>query len=88
MARLQRGRARAGAEMRRLDPRSAPSIRFNGAAPARARKYEAAQEWEVRLYPLQRGRARAGAEIRFCICGLHKKHWLQRGRARAGAEIG
>jgi len=61
---LQRGRARAGAELSGPKPPPALPLRFNGAAPARARNWSARSMSPRRLVLLQRGRARAGAE--FC----------------------
>ena len=82
-AKLQWGRARAGAEIRNvlgqhsdvalMGPRPrgrgneslarlAASNRFNGAAPARARKWHGSSG-VYRITLLQWGRARAGAEI-------------------------
>src|SRR5881394_3398731 len=62
-AELQRGRARAGAE-RTIPAVCLPSRwrRFNGAAPARARRAMARRNLEIVFPWLQRGRARAGAE--------------------------
>ena len=63
--RLQRGRARAGAECN--CPRAAKhrTPRFNGAAPARARNADWTNTYLASRATLQRGRARAGAE---CQC--------------------
>ena len=84
---LQRGRARAGAEILNALPGAEVMICFNGAAPARARKSGLWLRSIARASTLQRGRARAGAEIRwsFPMCLLIQL--LQRGRARAGAEM-
>ena len=60
---------------------------FNGAAPARARKFLPHRPHHPRVRLLQWGRARAGAEI--CADGKVQPgpYVLQWGRARAGAEI-
>ena len=86
---LQRGRARAGAEMANgardgLDERFC----FNGAAPARARKYWLATSITLARIvastgPRPRGR---GNTFPFSARWLNYLE-LQRGRARAGAEI-
>ena len=60
---------------------------FNGAAPARARKFLNPGRCCSIWYVLQRGRARAGAEIRRAAHINAPLRLLQRGRARAGAEI-
>jgi len=61
--RLQRGRARAGAEFNLpWDAPAARALRFNGAAPARARNSKQSGAGNL-LSWLQRGRARAGAEL-------------------------
>ena len=60
---LQRGRARAGAEIKTFYATTGIIGRFNGAAPARARKLTPFAEMAAVSAVLQRGRARAGAEI-------------------------
>ena len=62
---LQRGRARAGAEMDAdvVGMLYKPNG-FNGAAPARARKFLGRCSKHPGRHWLQRGRARAGAEMR------------------------
>ena len=61
---LQRGRACEGAEIRVHGERfGGAAVRFNGAAPVRARKCPAARPCLSQSAGLQRGRACEGAEI-------------------------
>ena len=85
---LQRGRARAGAEILTLRiSHAGPMTCFNGAAPARARKFGCCLTTPIESIALQRGRARAGAEMNMSYELSARLVMLQRGRARAGAEI-
>ena len=86
---LQRGRARAGAEIKPIHAGGTGQVAgFNGAAPARARKCGRLALGVPWCIWLQRGRARAGAEILRGEAVNIFFSMLQRGRARAGAEIG
>src|SRR5690348_10686920 len=60
---------------------------FNGAAPARGRKFIIKEQINGEVLMLQRGRPRAGAEMFKDNAERLDKTWLQRGRPRAGAEI-
>ena len=54
---------RKKADLRHRTPAATAPCCFNGAAPARARKYAHAKKIRADNDELQRGRARAGAEI-------------------------
>ena len=84
---LQRGRARAGAELDLEFEWQNLVVSFNGAAPARARNFGSGTNGGLFIYTLQRGRARAGAELKRARPPCANARRLQRGRARAGAEF-
>ena len=89
VAKLQRGRARAGAECWHTWTRPRPANRAStGPRPRGRGMWDPQCVLAAKYILLQRGRARAGAE---CTTGPVLKsglNELQRGRARAGAECG
>ena len=85
---LQRSRPRAGAEIHGTLPlNDCLPYCFNGAAPARGRKYCPGCNTPAIIYLLQRSRPRAGAEIPHIVSGVTFSNKLQRSRPRAGAEM-
>ena len=85
---LQRGRARAGAEIRRTENKNASDHRASTGPRPRGRGNQLLTPLVAGLMAtLQRGRARAGAEISYLQENGQSNSALQRGRARAGAEM-